>query len=92
MKRHSDKLSLCQPTGISTARASGFSKELLEIFFGLYEEVFAAHDNPPSRIFNVDETSSKENKNPGTQRQTSDWRFNCGGKELFNNNCCIHEC
>jgi hypothetical protein len=27
MNRHSDKLSLCQPTGTSTARATGFSKE-----------------------------------------------------------------
>jgi hypothetical protein len=38
MKRHSDKLSLHQATGTSTARASGFSKEQLGIFFGLYEK------------------------------------------------------
>ena len=55
-KRHGDKLSLCQPTGRSTARATGFSKEQMGIFFDLYEEKFAAHDYPPSLIFNVDET------------------------------------
>jgi len=36
MKRHSDKLSLRQPTGKSTARATGFSKEQVGIFFGFY--------------------------------------------------------
>jgi hypothetical protein len=35
MKRHSDKLSLCQPTGTSTARATVFNKEQVEIFFEL---------------------------------------------------------
>jgi len=47
MKRHSDKLSLRQPTGTSTARATGFSKEQVEIFFYLYEKGPAAHDYPP---------------------------------------------
>jgi hypothetical protein len=56
MKRHSDKLSLCQPTGKSTARATEFSKEQLGILFGVYEKELAAHDYPPSRIFDVDET------------------------------------
>ena len=55
MKQHSDKLSLRQPTGTSTARATGFSKEQVGIFFDLYEKVLAARDYPP-RIFNVDET------------------------------------
>ena len=54
MKRRSHKLSLRQPTGTSTARATGFSKEQVGIFFDLYEEELAAHDYPPSRIFNVD--------------------------------------
>ena len=35
MKRHSDKLSLRQTTGTSTDRATGFSKEQVEIFFYL---------------------------------------------------------
>jgi hypothetical protein len=56
MKRYKDKLLLRQPEGISTARATGFSKEQLEIFCDLYEKELAAHDYPPSRIFNVDET------------------------------------
>ena len=56
MKRHSDKLSLRQPTGTSTARATEFSKGQVEIFFDLYEKELAAHDYPPPRIFNVDET------------------------------------
>jgi hypothetical protein len=47
MKRHNDKLALRQPTGISTARAIGFSKEQMGIFFGLYEKQLAAHDYPP---------------------------------------------
>jgi hypothetical protein len=44
MKRHSDKLSLRQPTGRSTARATGFSKEQVGIFIDLYEKEFAVHD------------------------------------------------
>jgi hypothetical protein len=56
MKRHSDKLLLRHPTGTSTARATGFSKEQLGIFFGLYEKELAAHGYPTSRIFNVEET------------------------------------
>jgi len=47
MKRHSDKLSLRQPTGTFTARATGFSKEQLGIFFDLYEKELAAHYHPP---------------------------------------------
>ena len=56
MKLHSDKLSLGRPTGTSTARATGFSKEQVGIFFDLYEKEPAAYDNLPSLIFNVDET------------------------------------
>ena len=56
MKRHSDKLSLRQPTGTSTARATGFSKEQVMIFFDLYDKELAARDYPPSLIFDVEET------------------------------------
>jgi len=56
MKGHSDKLSLRQPTGTSTVRATGFSKEHVGILFDLYEKELAARDYPPSFIFNVDET------------------------------------
>jgi hypothetical protein len=38
MKQHNDKLSLRQSTGMSTARATGFSKEQVGIFFDLYEK------------------------------------------------------
>jgi hypothetical protein len=56
MKRHSDKLSLPQPTGTSTAIATGFSKEQVGIFFDFYEKELAAYDYPSSIIFKVDET------------------------------------
>jgi len=56
MKRDSHKLALCQPTGTFIARATGFSKEQVGIFFDYYEKEPAAHDYPPSRIFNIDDT------------------------------------
>jgi hypothetical protein len=56
MKGHGDKLSLRQPTGTSTVRATGFSKEQVGIFFDFCEKELAVHDYPPSRIFKVDET------------------------------------
>jgi len=42
MKRHSDKLMLCQPTGTATARATGFSKEQVAICFDLHGKELAA--------------------------------------------------
>jgi hypothetical protein len=56
MKRHSDELSLRQPTGTSTATSTGFGKEQMGIFFDLYEKELSARDYPPSLIFSVDET------------------------------------
>ena len=56
MEPHKNKLSLRQPTGTSADRATGFSKEHVRVFFDLYGKELAAHDYPPSRIFNVDET------------------------------------
>jgi len=44
MKQHSDKLSLRQPTGMPTARATQFSKEQVGIFFDLCEKELAARD------------------------------------------------
>jgi hypothetical protein len=38
MKRHSDELSLRQPTGPSSAGAKGFNKEQVGILFDLYEK------------------------------------------------------
>ena len=76
MERHSDKLSLRQPTGMSTARATGFSKEHVGIFFDFYEKELAAHGYSPSLIFSVDETgltvvsgSKETTENPRTQRK-----------------------
>ena len=62
MKRHSDKLSLCQPT----AGATGFSKEQVAICFDLYEKELAAHDQPPSLICIVNEIGLAvvQNKQP----------------------------
>jgi hypothetical protein len=57
MKRHSDKLSLPRSTGTSTARAADFSTDQVGIFFDLYEKELAAHNYPPSLIFNVDDAS-----------------------------------
>jgi len=57
---------LRQPTGTSTARATGFSKEQVGIFFELHEKELAAYDYPTSLIFNLDETGlrvvQKKNK------------------------------
>jgi hypothetical protein len=45
-----------QPTGTSTARARGFSKEQVRIFFDFYERALTAYEYPLLRIFNVDGT------------------------------------
>jgi hypothetical protein len=55
-KQHRDQLLLRQPTGTSTDKARGFSKEQVAIFFDSYKKELAARDYPPSRIFNVNET------------------------------------
>jgi hypothetical protein len=62
----------------------------MAIFFDLYEKELAARDYPPALISNADGTGltvvqKKQPKNPHTQRQTSDWRFNCDIKGSFNN-------
>jgi hypothetical protein len=97
MKRHIDKLSLRQPKEKSSARATGFSKEQVGIFFNLCEKDLVAHDYPPSIIVNVDETCfnsglKETTKNPRIESQKSDWRFNCSIKNFFNKSCCMHEC
>jgi len=55
MERHTDKLSR-QKTGTFAAKATGFSKGQVGIFFVLYEKELAAHDYPPPFIFSLDET------------------------------------
>jgi len=55
MKRHGVNLSLRDPTGTSTAKATGFNKVQVGIFVDLYEEELPAHDYSPSLTLNVDE-------------------------------------
>jgi hypothetical protein len=94
MKPHCDKLSLRQPTGgTSTATATGFSNEQVEIFFDLYEKGLAAHDYQPSRIFNVDETGLTvvRTKQPKILAFRANVQIGakCGRKGVFNNNFCM---
>jgi len=95
MKRHSDKLSLCQPTGTSTARATGFSKEQAGIFFDLYEKslllMITTFTYFQGRRNWFNSGSKERTKNPRTQRPTSDWPFNYDIKGFFSNNC-MHQC
>jgi hypothetical protein len=96
MQRHSYKLSLRQPSATSTTKATGFSKE--QVGFFLFVQKRACCSWLPTFIYlqrrrNWFNSASKETtKNPLTQKQTSDWRFNYGIKGFFNNNCWMHEC
>lgn len=56
LKRHKSTLAQRKPTGTSYARALGFSKENVDKFFGLLENVFEKHKYTPDRIYNVDES------------------------------------
>lgn len=56
LKRHKDKLSVRRPTGTSFARAFGFSKEKVDTFFELLEDVYVLGNYGPNRIYNVDES------------------------------------
>lgn len=55
-KSHKEKISLRKPTSMSFARAFAFSKEKVDAFFDLLEDVYAKGNYPPNRIYNVDET------------------------------------
>jgi hypothetical protein len=61
-------------------------------FLWFYEKELAAHDYPPSLIFNETGLTvlRKNNQKSSHSKQTSDWRFNCGIKGFFNNNCFTH--
>ena len=55
MERH-PRLSLKTPEGMSIARAVGFNKRAVELFFDLYGRIMEQHHFQPDRIFNADET------------------------------------
>ena len=73
MKQHTDKLSLRQSTGTSTATATRFGKERLGIFFNLQEKELDSRDYPPSHIFKLDETglTVPQKKHPNNSRTQS---------------------
>ncbi|XP_046389327.1 uncharacterized protein LOC124158184 [Ischnura elegans] len=56
LKRHRAKLSERKPTGTSFRRALGFSKENIEKFYKLLENVYDKGKFTPDRIYNVDES------------------------------------
>lgn len=56
LRRHKNVLSPRRPTGTSFARALGFNKENIKIFFDNLEVQYEKHNYSPHQIYNVDET------------------------------------
>lgn len=56
LRRHKDKLSMRRPTGTSCARAKGFTRERVGMFYDLLQTEYEKHKYPCDRVWNVDET------------------------------------
>ena len=90
IKRHSDKLSLCQPTRPSTGTATGFSKQQAGICFDLRGNsllLVITHLHLFSNWFNGG--SKETTKNPRTRSQKPHCRCNSNSS---NYNCRVHQC
>lgn len=66
LRRNKNKLSLRKPTGTSFSRAHGFTKQSMNHFYDLLENVCQEKKFAADRIFNVDETglSIVQSKHP----------------------------
>lgn len=56
MNRFKKRISIRKPTGTSYARALGFTRESVGIFFGILEDVYDKCAYSADRVYNVDET------------------------------------
>lgn len=55
-RKRNQELSLRTPRPTSIARASGFNKPIVQLFFDKYESVLSKYKFTPEKIYNMDET------------------------------------